>query len=546
MTVTREDLNPCTVKLTVELDPQEVDGAFAKALKRAAKDVRIPGFRPGHAPAAMVERMIDPNRLYEDAADGLVRTTLPKAVEQEAIQADPGTRPSVALEALDRDAKSARYSAKVPLPPKIELGEYKGVAVERPSTDVSDEEIDFQIDELRKRKGVREAVADRGLAEGDVAVLSIKAEGAEGEGKSFMTVVGQTFPALDEAITGMSTEEMKSVELAFPEEFSDKSLAGRTERVQLAVNSASTVKLADLTDAFAQDYQAESVEALRARMRESIAQAKASLSREMMQETILERLRETSTIHVSDNMWETLATQRLTEIQGEQAKEGKTIEAYAEENGMTLDELVAKWNEQAKIHVERAMVVREIFEREGLQLTNGDLNTELFFMASEYSVQPQELLQQLQSSNALPELQFRAISRKVTDLLLASASVAGEAAPVEGPGPSEEKAIEAGDQAIPESDPNGTEGGAGEATGSQTPGASGTEASGTEASGSGAAPAKAPRAKTAAASAEAVVEATPTDASSSPEEAGGDGPAVPAPATAAPESEGGDETAAGA
>lgn len=526
MTVTREDLNPCTVKLTVELGPQEVDGAFAKALKRAAKEVRIPGFRPGHAPAAMVERMIDPNRLYEEAADGLVRATLPKAVEQEAIEPDPGTRPSVALESLDRDAKTAKYTAKVPLPPKIELGEYKGVPVERPSQDVSDEEIQFQIDELRKRKGEREVVTDRGLQEGDVAVLNIKAEGAEGEGKSFMTVVGQTFPALDEAITGMSTEEMKSVELSFPEEFSDKSLAGKTAKVQLAVNSASTVKLADLTDEFAKDFQAESVDELKGRMRESIAQAKANLGREMMQETILETLREKSTIHVSDNMWETLATQRLTEIQQEQANEGRTIEQYAEENGMTLDELVEKWNEQAKIHVERAMIVREVFEREGLQLTNSDLNTELFFMASEYSVQPQELLQQLQTNNALPELQFRAISRKVTDLLLASAAVAGEDArhesaasssdAVEGPGPSEEKAIESGAQAMPEDDPNGSEGGAGEAVGSQDD----------------AAPAKKPRAARAkkapeSSGSEQIVEATPTEANEAPEEAGSAGPVEP-------------------
>ena len=535
MTVTREDLNPCTVKLTVELDPQEVDGAFAKALKRAGKEVRIPGFRPGHAPTAMVEKMIDPNRLYEEAADGLVRTTLPKAVEQESLQPDPGTRPSVALESLDREAKSAKYTAKVPLPPKIELGEYKGVAVERPSADVSDEEIQFQIDELRKRKGEREVVTDRGLQEGDVAVLNMKAEGADGEGKSFMTVVGQTFPALDEAITGMSTEEMKSVELTFPEEFSDKAFAGTTQKVQLAVNSASTVKLADLNDEFAQDFQAENVDQLKERMRESIAQAKANLGREMMQETILETLREKSTIHVSDNMWETLAGQRLSEIQQEQSQEGKTIEQYAEENGMTLDELVEKWNEQAKIHVERAMIVREIFEREGLQLTNADLNTELFFMASEYSVQPQELLQQLQGNNALPELQFRAISRKVTDLLLASAAVAGEDAKaaanssdaVEGPGPSEEKAIESGAQAMPEDDPNGSEGGAGEAVGSQ--GGAGKPKR---------AQAKKPSDGAPSEDGGEIKEATPTDAGMAPEEAGSAGPVAVADDTSSPESEG--------
>ena len=503
MTVTREDLNPCTVKLTVELDTAEVQKAFDRAYKRAGKDLKVPGFRPGHAPRAMIERMVDPQRIAEEAADVFVRDTFPKAIEQEGLKPDPGTRPSVSLESYDPDAKAATYSAKVPLPPVIELGEYKGVAVDRPDTDVTDEEIQFQIDELRKRKGVRETVTDRGLSEGDVAVVNIREEGTEGEGTSFMTVVGQTFPALDEAITGMSTEEIKSVEIAFPEEFSNKAFAGTTKKVQLAVNSASTVKLAELDDTFAQEFQAESVEDLKGRMRESILTAKQQLGREMMQEQILEKLRTTSTIHVSDNMWEALAGQRLSEIQQEQAKDGKTIEQYAEENGMTLDELVGKWNEQAKIHVERAMVVRDIFEKENLQLTNGDLNTELFYMASEYSVQPQELLGQLQSNNALPELQFRAISRKVTDFLLASASVGGSAIET-GPAQSEPASEEAPAEA----------------------------------------PAKPKRTKKTA-SAEGPKEAKPVEASEAPEEGGGS-QSVPADETSAPESEGGDATQADA
>lgn len=513
MTVTREDLNPCTVKLTVVLDTPEVERAFDRALKRAGKEIKVPGFRPGHAPKAMIERMVDPQRIAEEAADVFVRDTFPKAIEQQGLKPDPGTRPSVSLESYDPEAKSATYSAKVPLPPVIELGDYKGVHVDRPDTDVTEDEIQFQIDELRKRKGVREAVTGRGLSEGDVAVVNIKEEGTEGEGTSFMTVVGQTFPALDEAITGMSTEEIRSIELNFPAEFSNKAFAGQTKKVQLAVNSASTVKLAELDDQFAQEYQAESVEDLRGRMRESISNAKAQLGREMMQEQILEKLRTTSTIHVSDNMWEALASQRLSEIQQEQAKEGKTIEQYAEENGMTLEELVGKWNEQAKIHVERAMVVRDIFEKEGLQLTNGDLNTELFYMAGEYSVQPQELLQQLQSNNALPELQFRAISRKVTDFLLASASVAGEA--------SSDAPTEAGPaQSVPASEE--------------------TEAEAAK-------PKRARKPKAEANPDDAVPEeATPVTASDSPEEAGGEAPIAPADTTSAPESEGGDATSADA
>ena len=80
MTVTREDLNPCTVKLTIVLDTPEVEKAFDRALKRAGKEIKVPGFRPGHAPKSMIERMVDPQRIAEEAADVFVRETFPKAV----------------------------------------------------------------------------------------------------------------------------------------------------------------------------------------------------------------------------------------------------------------------------------------------------------------------------------------------------------------------------------------------------------------------------------------------------------------------------------
>ncbi len=433
MQVTREDLNPCTVKLNIACSPDQVKDAFDKAVKSIAKEIRLPGFRPGHAPKAMVEKYINPEELYRQAADELIRRTYDKAVAEQKLDVDAGVRPSVELTALDRDTQKGEYSAKVPLPPKIKLSEYKGLTANRQSLDVTDEEVEFQIDELRKRQSSREAITHRSAGEGDYGVVNIKPEGDAGEGKNFMVVLGQTFEGLDNALKGMNAEEMKSTELTFPDTFSDSAWAGRKMKVQVTLNSLSAVTLPALDESFAKSLKTESVDELKARMRDSIVEAKKQMTNDMLQEQLLEKLRESSEISVSDNMWEALANQRLTEIAEQQAQQGKSLEQYAAENGMVIDDLVKAWHEQAKVHVERAMIVREIFSAEKLAITNDELNEELFAMAQEYQMEPMELLEAMRRSGSLQELQFRAISRKVTNFLIENANITEGEAPAEKP-----------------------------------------------------------------------------------------------------------------
>ncbi len=430
MQVTREDLNPCTVRLNVVCSAEQVADAFDRALKAIAKEIRVPGFRPGHAPKQMVEKMVDERDIYGKASDILIDRTFRKAMEQEKVQPDAGVRPTVELTDLDRTAKTASYTAKVPLPPKIELSEYKGLPASHPATEVTAEEVEFQINELRKKQGSREAITDRTAQEGDYGVVNIKLDGEAGEGKNFMVVLGQTFPSLDKALMGMSAEEMKHLELDFPGTFSEKAWAGKKFQAQVTLNSISAITLPALDDTFAKSVKTESVEELKTRMRDSIVAAKGQMVRDMLQDQLLESLRQSSKVEVSDNMWEALANQRLGEIQEQQQQAGKTLEEYAKENGMTIEDFVKAWRDQAKVHVERAMVVREIFAKEKLQITNEELNSELFFMAQEFQVEPMELLEYMRKNDSLQELHFRSISRKVSNFLIEHAVITeGDAPP---------------------------------------------------------------------------------------------------------------------
>lgn len=423
MQVTREDLNPCTVKLTVVCDAEQVKEGYDKALKQISKSVKLPGFRPGHVPKHMIEKMVDPGQWNEEAAENIVRKAYKQAIEQESLTPDPGTSPSVELVKLEQEEGVCEFSAKVPLPPVVELGDYKGLPVERPAAEVSDEEIEYQIEELRKQRQTRDAVTDRGAQEGDVAVVNIKLDGEEGEGRNFMTVVGKTFPQLDQALSGMKVEEMKHLDLTFPDNFQEKDWAGKPYKCLVSLNSISAVKLPDVDDEFAQSLKTDNLDDLKGKLREGILRAKNDMVREMLTEQLLERLHERSKVEVSDNMWEQLANRRIYETQQEVHEQGKTMEQHAAENGMTVDGLVEAWREKAKTHVIRALMIRTVFETEKMQITNEDLNRELFAMASEFGVEPAQMLEMLKNNNALEEVHYRGISRKVSEFLLQNADI---------------------------------------------------------------------------------------------------------------------------
>ncbi|MCX7798872.1 MAG: trigger factor [Fimbriimonadales bacterium] len=415
MKTVREDLNPCTVQLTVTCEPEEVEAGFERAYRKLSKKIKVPGFRPGKAPRDVVRGLIPKDDLYNEAAETIVRAHFGKAIEAEGLS--PYSAPAVELRKLNEEQSECEFILKVPLEPKVELGDYKSLSARRPPIAVSEEDIDRQLETLRQRRATREPVEGRGAEDGDVAVVNIKPTQAEGDGRTFAVVVGQTFPELDEAVRGMATDGVKVCGLTFPANFQESDWAGQTLECQLTMRSLTHPKLPELDDAFAQSLDKENLEQLREDLRQQIAKAKEEFYNSYVNEQLLEMLRERSQIEVPDTMWEQVANQRLREIAEEQAKQGRTLEQYAAQQNMTLESLVEAQRNEAKLHVIRALMVRRIFEAEGLKLTNEDLNLELLRMSQEYGMRPEDLLKALRQANALNELQFRAVFEKVMQYL---------------------------------------------------------------------------------------------------------------------------------
>lgn len=427
MTIKRTDLNPCTVLLEVECTPQQVREAITKTLRRASKRVRIPGFRPGTAPPEVVKKHVNLEAVKEWAAEEAVNLGLKDALKQEDLTPYRGARPRLEEMDFDFDAATCRFSVKVPLEPKVELGEYKGLQATMPNAQITDEAVDEYIEQIRSERASKQPVETRGAQHGDQAVVLIRPEDKSLGEKAFAVSVGQTFQSLDETLLGMKAEDVRTVELVFPSDFADAAWAGKALKCEVEVRSLTAPVLPDLDEAFAQSLNAESVEDLRSKVRTALERAVEQRNRNMVQEQLLTSLMGSSTIELPDTLWEDVAERRLGELERDLQQAGKSLEEAAADEGTTPDGVREHFRNAARSEVARAMAIRTIAEKEGITLSNQDVIAQALAIASREGVEPEVVLDAYRRAGRLDELRFQALYDKVLAFLEEHATIEPEA-----------------------------------------------------------------------------------------------------------------------
>lgn len=419
--ISTEELNPCTLMLTVSCPPEMVEEGFRKAYKTAAKRIRIPGFRPGAAPLKLVREHADPDYIRRTALDAIVKRAYGEALKEKAIEPHGG--PRIELLKLEEDEPACEFRAKVPLPPKVELGDFEGLSAGRPKVEVTDEEVESHLEDLRKRRAATKEVSGRAAQEGDFAVINLKVEGEEGEGRTFMAVVGETFPQLDEQLVGMQLDDIRQAALTFPDNFQEPDWAGKPLTCHIRIKSLSALELPELSDEFAQSFAVDSVEDLKVRARAAIQTAKERAYSDYVAEQLLEQVASRSNVISPDPMWERVAEQRLEEIAADAERRGMTLAQAAEGANMTIEQLFERLKEEAKQEVHRALLISEIFKKSELKIEKDDLARHLEQLARESGMAPKEAFEALRRSGNLDELNYRVMREKVLALLIEKATI---------------------------------------------------------------------------------------------------------------------------
>jgi trigger factor len=424
MQVTTETLENQTVALQVEIEPERVNQAFERAYRRLGRYVEIPGFRPGKAPVGLLRQALREDYVRQHVLEQLIEETMSSAMQQAQVEAY-GAPPELDVQQLE-EGKPMLYSLKVPLEPKVELGEYRGLKVTRYQPVVTEQDVTNEI-ESRRRQLARYERVEREAQTGDVVFVTMVPY-VEGDKTPLptrrnlihLTEEMQAHP-LGKILLGVKAGDVKEETVRFPESDPDPELRGKTVNVQVTVHGVSEMKLPDDAELLKQ-MQAESMDELRQRIRrsleEELSRYASSASRDSMRRTVLEAAK----VDISPIIITSRARSSLAEMEEQLRRGGYTLEDYARSYNMTEAEFLDYWYQRTAVDILYGLILKAIREREGITLSEEERQQAIQKVAEQHDMTEQEAAQ---SEYLQEELEVR-LTQKTLQFLWDVADVTEE------------------------------------------------------------------------------------------------------------------------
>jgi trigger factor len=374
MTVAVERLPESRVQLRVEAPASELDGAVDAALRRLAGRVRLPGFRPGKAPAAMVERAVGWDAVRQEAVDALLPALYTRALDQADVQ--PVDDPELDLQPVERGQPFV-FTATVTVRPEVDLRDYRSLRVDRADTEVTDEQVEEMVDELRKRNGELRDV-ERPAQAGDVLRCTLVMRrgdevlsGEHEEDRDLDVDRERLLPGLADALIGMDAGQQRSFQLTMPEDFSREELRGATVDVDVSVNAVRERILPDLDDSVAaldEHAGVATLDELRAYYRGRLEEISAERDRESFEAAALEALRDHVGLELPESMVEHEIDRQVTELDMRLQQMGMPLDRYLEYTGSTVEKLRGERREGAVQRLRLELALDELAKAEGIEV----------------------------------------------------------------------------------------------------------------------------------------------------------------------------------
>lgn len=413
MKSTVEKLSPTRVRINVEVPFTELKGDFDQAFKELAKTIRMPGFRPGKVPVKLLESRIDKQAMLDQVVGEAVPARYSEALASSEVQ--PLGQPEIEVTNKEYGA-DLTFTAEVDVRPEISLPDLSALAFNVDSIEVTDEEVDAELQNLRARFGTLTGV-ERPAEDGDFVSIDLSAtvdgedvEEAKTEGLSHEIGSGQLIEGLDEAIKGLKADESKT----FTTTLVAGEHAGDEAEVTVKVNSVKKRELPEPDDEFAQlASEFDTIDELKESLVEQVRQAKRVGQAEQIRDKALETLLEQTEVPLPEAIVQAQVDDTVhNAIHGLDHDEAKFEEALAKE-GSSREEFDADNRSNAEKAVKTQLLMDAIADELDVQVGQNDLTERLVLMSRQYGIEPQQLLQVLQQNNQLPAM-FADVRRGLT------------------------------------------------------------------------------------------------------------------------------------
>lgn len=429
MNVTVENLAPCKKLVRVEVDAAAVDAAFAAMEKNFQKEASLPGFRPGKAPIPMVVKKYDAE-IKDEVKRKLIGESYRKALDEKKIEVLG--YPDIEEIQFGR-GQSLLFAATMETAPEFELPEYKGLPVKREAKEVTDEDVAKALDMLREQRADF-AKVDRALANGDIAVVNYTgtsdgqplseiaptAKGLTAQQGFWVELKPDSFiPGFADQLVGAKAGEKRTVNVDFPADFVSKELAGRKGVYDVEVVEVREKTLPALDDAFAKQFEAESMDKLREGVRRDLENELKSKQHRDVRGQLVKALLGKVNFDLPEGTVANETRNVVYNLVQENAKRGVPRDLIEKEKDAIYN--VAATN--AKERVKMAFLVQKIAEKEGIKVAQEEVLRRIQTLAAMYQIPAEKFIKDLQKRNGVVEIYDQLASEKVMEFLENNAAV---------------------------------------------------------------------------------------------------------------------------
>ena len=371
MSLQVEKLEKNMAKLTVEVPAENVEKAIQGAYNKMKKSINIPGFRKGKAPRQLIEKMYGKEVFYNDAIDAMLPSAYSDAVEE--CGEEIVSYPQIDVVQIE-SGKPFVFTATVAVKPAVELGEYKGIQVEKAPIEVKDEEIEAQITKEREANSRTVTVDDRAVAQGDIVTLDFEGfvdgvafEGGKGENYD-LTIGSNTFiPGFEDQLVGAEIGKELDVNVTFPEEYGAKELAGKAAVFKCKVNGIKVKELPAVDDEFAQEVsEFDTLDEYKADIKAKLLKEKEDEAARAKEDAVIGKIIEGAKMEIPDAMVEYQTRQMLDEFAQRIQSQGISLDQYFQFTGLTEEKYMEEMKPRALQNIQSRLVLEAVAQAENL------------------------------------------------------------------------------------------------------------------------------------------------------------------------------------
>jgi trigger factor len=427
MKVTAEKIDAHKTVLEMEIPQPELAKAVDRACQRLAAKVNIPGFRKGKVPRKVLEMRLGKEAILDEAFDLIAPGAYTQALQDQNI--DPVGRPVIELVTLKEDQPLV-FKATVVAKPEITLGEYKGLKVEKPSAEVSAEDVAKQLEALRNRNAKMVVAEDAALQNGDFAIIDFDGfvdgapfKGGDAKGYPLEVGSGSFIPGFEEQLLGAKAGDDREVKVSFPADYFVAELAGKEAEFKVKINDIKRKELPELDDDFAKEVgEADTVEELKASIENRLKQAAEEKAERDFRAGAVKAAVANVTVDVPEVMVENQIETMLQDMDVNLQNRGMSLAKYMEYAKTDIATLRANYREPALSSVKTDLMLDAIAKAETLEVKPEDLEAEIAMMAAGYKAPVDEVRKIIMQEGRVESLARSVLRKKAAELIIDSAA----------------------------------------------------------------------------------------------------------------------------